>query len=127
MTRRYLIGLVVGIIAIAATAGGFTVSAMGDSGDGNATGPEADAAAAAAIELVGGGTLLEVEHGDDHDAVWEVEVKTSSGEELEVLLDGNLNEIARFANDDDDEGEDDDDDEDEDGEDDDDDSSAAGQ
>ncbi len=111
MRRRYLVGLLIAVIAIGSTAGGLTVSAVSSGNGGeNATGPEADAAAAAAVEIVGGGTLLEVEHGDDEGAVWEVEVRKADGDEVEVLLDGNLNEVAIFPNDDSDEGPDDDDD-----------------
>lgn len=108
MRKRYLIGLIVAVVAVVATAGGVTVSAISDGGGGNATGPDADAAAAAAIEIVGGGTLLEVEHGDDEGAVWEVEVRKPNGEEFEVLLDGDLKQVGIFPNDDANEGPDDD-------------------
>ena len=53
-------------------------------------------------------TLLEVESGDDEGAVWEVEVRKANGEEVEVLLDGSLNEVGIFPNDDAGEGPDDD-------------------
>lgn len=101
-----MIGVLVAVVAIASTAGGITASAV-TGGGGNASGPEADAAAAAAIAIVGGGTLLEVEHADDEGAVWEVEVRKDNGDEVEVLLDGNLNEVGIFANDDANEGPDD--------------------
>ena len=110
MRRRYLVGLIVAVVAIGATAGGITVSAVSGGGGGHASGPEADAAAAAALAMFPGSTLLEVEHGDDEGAVWEVEVRQADGGELEVLLDGNLNQVGVFPNDDDDEGPDDDDD-----------------
>lgn len=111
MRRRYLIGLILAIVAVGATAGGITVSAVtGGNGGENASGPEADAAAAAALAMFEGSTLLEVEHGDDPGAVWEVEVRQANGEELEVLLDGNLNQVGVFPNDDANEGPDDDDD-----------------
>lgn len=103
--------MIVAVIAVVGTASGITVSAVSGGGGENATGPEADAAAAAALEIVGGGTLLEVEHGDDEGAVWEVEVRKADGEEFEILLDGNLNEVGIFPNDDADEGPDDDADE----------------
>ncbi len=110
MRKRYLIGLVVAIVAIGATAGGITVSAVsGGNGGGNASGPEADAAAAAALAMFPGSSLLEVEHGDDEGAVWEVEVRQADGGELEILLDGNLSQVGVFPNDDANEGPDDDD------------------
>jgi outer membrane lipoprotein SlyB len=112
MHKKYVVGAIVTVVAVASTVGGVTVSAMSGSGGGNATGPEADAAAEAALAIVGNGSILEVEHGDDEGATWEVEIRKDNGEELEVLLDGQLNEVAIFPNDDANEGPDDDDDED---------------
>jgi hypothetical protein len=99
MRRRYLIGLIVAVIALAATAGGITAAAVTGGGE-DVTGPEADAAGQAALAVVGGGTVLEVEHGDDEGAVWEVEVRKTDGEEVEVLLDGDLQSVGTFPNDD---------------------------
>ena len=51
MRRRYLIGLIAAIVAVGATAGGITVSAVSGGNGENASGPEADAAAAAALGM----------------------------------------------------------------------------
>jgi hypothetical protein len=107
MRRKYLIGLIVAVIALGATAGGFTVAAV-TSDEENVTGPEADAAGQAALAITGGGTVLEVEHGDDEGAVWEVEVRKPDGQEVEVLLDGGLQSVGVFPGDDAGEGPDDD-------------------
>jgi hypothetical protein len=99
MRKRHLIGLIVAVIAVAATVGGFTVTAVtGD--DESVMGPEADAAGQAALEIAGGGTVLEVERGDDEGAAWEVEVRKSDGQEVEVLLDGDLQPVGTSPNDD---------------------------
>ena len=93
MKRKYLVLLAIGFVAVAGTFGGYT--AVNASSDAEAaTGPEAEAAAAAALALVGGGTILEVEHADDPGATWEVEIRNNSGVGLEVLLDSDLNEIG---------------------------------
>lgn len=127
MNKKYFIGIGVTAVAIAATAGGITASAASSgNGEESITGPEADQASQAALEVTGGGTVLEVEAADSEGATWEVEILNDAGEELEVLLDGQLNSLGVFPDDedddehedDDDDGEEDDDNEDEDGEDD---------
>lgn len=107
MRRKYLMSLIMAVIAVAVTVGSLTVAAV-TGGDENVTGPEADAAGQAALAIAGGGTVLEVERGDDEGAVWEVEVRKPDGQEVEVLLDGELQSVGTFPNDDASEGPDDD-------------------
>ena len=69
------------------------------------TGPEAQKAKSAAIAAVGGGTLTELERdgGDDGygtSGVYEVEVKSEDGTQLEVHLDGNYDVVGHEADDD---------------------------
>jgi len=52
------------------------------------------AVSAAALAAVGGGTVTEVERGDNAgDAAWKVEIALDNGDEAEVRLDANLNVI----------------------------------
>jgi hypothetical protein len=72
-------------------------------------GPDADDAAAAAVETVGGGTVTEVETQDgDGAGLFEVEVMRDDGSQVEVHLDENFNEVGTAPDDDSGEGPDDD-------------------
>ncbi|MBA2385729.1 MAG: hypothetical protein H0V69_01420 [Acidimicrobiia bacterium] len=64
-----------------------------------ATGPTADDAASAALAEVGGGQVLEVEHGDDGASGYEVEVERPDGSYVEVNLDENLNVVSTGSDD----------------------------
>ncbi len=64
-----------------------------------ATGPTADDAASAALAEVGGGQVLEVEHGDDGASGYEVEVEQPDGSYVEVNLDENLNVVSTGSDD----------------------------
>jgi uncharacterized membrane protein YkoI len=63
------------------------------------TGSRAREAADAALRATGGGTLLEVEQGDDPGAAYEVEVRKTDGGIAEVMLDGNLDVIDQSTGD----------------------------
>ena len=64
--------------------------AVGESSDDvKVTGPEADKAKAAALEVVGAGRVGSVEAEGDAGAAWEVEIVRADGTETEVKLDGN--------------------------------------
>jgi uncharacterized membrane protein YkoI len=52
-----------------------------------ASGAGADDAAQAALDEVGGGKVLEVEHGDDGESGFEVEIERPDGSYVEVNLD----------------------------------------
>ena len=113
MKRAYLIAIAAALLV--AIAGGSTVAAVTLSGDDeNVTGPEADKAIAAALELTGGGTANEVELDNEDGATWEVEVTRLDGSTVDVRLDENfglvvIEDDSDEADDDDDDGEEDDD------------------
>ncbi|HSJ43887.1 MAG TPA: PepSY domain-containing protein [Euzebyales bacterium] len=69
--------------------------------DENLTGSPAEQAAKAALAATGGGTVLEVEAGDDPNAAYEVEIRTPNGDAAEVLLDTDFDVIGSVAGDDD--------------------------
>ena len=53
----------------------------------------------AALRATGGGTVLEVERGDDPGAAYEVEVRRAGGGVAEVLLDGAFDVVGRETGD----------------------------
>ncbi|MFZ6005285.1 MAG: hypothetical protein ACOYXM_15275 [Actinomycetota bacterium] len=84
--------IIVGAAALGAALGGAGIAnAVGgigdDDGEGHVTGPEADAATAAALELTGGGTANAVERDNEAGATWEVEVTKPDGTTVDVRLD----------------------------------------
>ena len=105
MNRRYVIGTVVGVVAIVGAAAGTAFAVSQD--EENVTGPEADAAIAAALEITGGGTANSVELDSEDGAVWEVEVTQPNGVTVDVRLDGDYGLVV--VEEDEDETDDDDD------------------
>lgn len=83
--------IIVGAAALGAALGGAgiagAVSGGGDDGEGHVSGPEADAATAAALEATGGGTANAVERDSENGATWEVEVTKADGTTVDVRLD----------------------------------------
>jgi uncharacterized membrane protein YkoI len=101
-------------VAIAAVIGALAVGgagiayAVGGDDDEQVTGPDADRAAAAAVDAVGGGTVTEVEHQDSDGAgVYEVEVQRPDGSQLEVHIGGDFQPLDTVADDDSGSGDDD--------------------
>jgi hypothetical protein len=88
--------LVIGAAALlAAGAAGTTAAiASGDDGEGTVTGPQAERAAAAALEETGGGTANAVEKDSENGATWEVEVTTPAGKTVDVRLDENFHVVV---------------------------------
>lgn len=90
--------IIVGAAALGAALGGAgiagAVSGGGDDGDATVTGPEADAATAAALEATGGGTANAVERDDEAGAVWEVEVTKPDGTTVDVRLDASYRVVV---------------------------------
>jgi uncharacterized membrane protein YkoI len=79
--------------------------ANGTDSEEQVTSPEADKAKSAAIAAVGGGTVTEVERDDGDDGygtsgVYEVEVTSDGGSQLEVHLDGDYNVVGQEADED---------------------------
>ena len=77
------------------------VSEAGEEKDseGSLTGLSARRAGDAALRATGGGTVLEVEQGDDPNAAYEAEVRKTDGSIVEVMLDGKLNVIDQAPGD----------------------------
>ena len=89
LNRKYL---VLGGTILAISAGGVGVAAAtggigGDDGDATVSGPGADQATAAALEITHGGTANSVERDSENGATWEVEVTKPDGNTVDVRLD----------------------------------------
>ena len=90
MRRRVLIIAGVAVVfALGLTGGAIATDTIGQSDEASATGPEADKAAAAALESLGGGKVAEIERDPEGLRVWKVEVVNASGALVDVELDGN--------------------------------------
>lgn len=103
--RTYLI---VGgsILAIAAGGTGAAIAiGSGDDGDAQATGPGAEQAKVAALELTGGGTANSVERDSEDGATWEVEVTKPDGNTVDVRLDQSYGEVMIEGDDESEQGE----------------------
>jgi uncharacterized membrane protein YkoI len=103
LTRKYVI---VGgaILALAAGGTGVAVAVGGgdDDDDEQATGPGAERAKAAALEITGGGTVDGVEQ---EGGGYEVEITKSDGQQVEIALDSQYRETAGDTEDDTDQNE----------------------
>lgn len=89
--------ILVGGAALALAAGGAGVAGAvggGDDGEKQATGPGANRAKAAALQLVPGGTANAVERDSEKGATWEVEVRKSDGSTVDVRLGADLQKVA---------------------------------
>ncbi len=91
MRRRILIIAGVVVLALALTGGAIAVDAQNE--ESSATGPDAERAAAVAVESVGGGRAHEVERDPEGLRVWKVEVVNNSGVLVDVELDGNYHVV----------------------------------
>jgi hypothetical protein len=98
--------LIAGVAVLAVGAGGVGIAQAVGGDDEQATGPDADRAAAAAVKAAGGGRATEVEHGDDGNSAWEVEVRKADGSQVEVRLDSSFKPLGTGADDDGGKGED---------------------
>ena len=99
MNRRK--SLIVAVVAVLATIGigtGVVLAAGGDN-DMALKGNARDRATAAALEHVGGGTVIETEAGDDG-AAYGVEIRKDDGSVVEVNLDGDYNVTGSEQDDD---------------------------
>lgn len=83
--------IIVGAAALGAALGGAGIAGAvagggDDDGEGHVTGPEADAAKAAALDATGGGTVNAVERDTEAGGTWEVEVTKADGTTVDVRL-----------------------------------------
>ena len=99
----------IGAVLAALAAGGVGIAyAVGGDSEERVTGPDAERAEAAALESVGGGTVLESEHQDSDGAgAYEVEIERPDGSQVEVYVDDRFNAVGSEADDDTESGEDD--------------------
>ncbi len=99
MRKRTAIAIAAGaVIAVLAIGTGVGIAASGDD-DRPLTGRVLEAATAAALDHVGGGTVVETEVGDDG-AVYGVEVRLDDGSVVEVNLNADFQVIGSAADDD---------------------------
>lgn len=95
MTARRKIALsLAGASALALGAVGVAGAVGGDDGEKQASGPGADRAKAAALELVPGGTANAVERDNEKGATWEVEVRKPDGSVVDVRLGADFEKVA---------------------------------
>ena len=71
----------------------------GHDSDESLAGSSARQAADAALRATGGGTVLEVERGDDPGAAYEVEIRKTDGGISEVMLDNEFKVIGQATDD----------------------------
>jgi hypothetical protein len=93
MRQRRKLAIAAGaVIAVLALGAGVAIAGGGDD-DRQLTGTALEKATAAAIEHVGGGTVLDTEVGDDG-AAYGVEVRRDDGSVVEVGLDADFHVIG---------------------------------
>jgi uncharacterized membrane protein YkoI len=100
MKRRTMwIGGAAAAAIIAGGAGATFAASNGDDGESPLTGTTLERASQAALDHVGGGTVLETETGDGG-AAYEVEVRAPDGQQVEVHLDEHFKVTGDAADDD---------------------------
>jgi hypothetical protein len=100
MTRTRKLLIAGAAILVLAVGGVGIAQAVGGDSKERVTGPEADRAAKAAVDAIGGGRAVGIERDDDDGEAWEVEVVRPDGSEVEVLLTRDLQEVATETEDD---------------------------
>lgn len=98
MSKRKLIVAVVAVLALLGTGTGVVLASGGDD-DKPLAGQALDQATSAALQHVGGGTVLETEIGDDS-AAYGVEIRKDDGSVVEVNLDENFRVIGAESDED---------------------------
>jgi Peptidase propeptide and YPEB domain len=97
---RRLLAAAGAVVVVAAGGIGVAYAVSGDSEE-QATGPEAEQAKSAALEQVGGGTVVGVERQDgDGPGAYEVEVKRDHGSQVEVYVSDANRVVGTEADDD---------------------------
>lgn len=98
MDKRKMIVAIVAGLALASVGTGVVLAGSGDN-DKPLQGSALDQATSAAVEYVGGGTVVETEMGDDG-AAYGVEIRKDDGSVVEVNLDENFKVIGSENDDD---------------------------
>jgi hypothetical protein len=98
--KRKHLAIGAAITALAAGAAGLAYGVAGDSEE-QVSGPGAEKAKRAALEAVGGGTVVGVEREDgDGAGAYEVEVERPDGSQVEVAIDDSYRSLGSEADDD---------------------------
>jgi hypothetical protein len=106
--NRKVLAIAAAIVVVAAGGVGIAYAVGGDYEE-QVTGPAADKAKSAALDMVGGGTVTEIEHQEAGSAgVYEVEVQRPDGSQVEVHIDDQFQPVGTAADDDSGSGEDED-------------------
>jgi hypothetical protein len=90
------------IVAVLAVGGvGIAYAVGGGESEEQVTGPDAEKAKSAALDVVGGGTVLEAEFQEAGSAgYYEVEVQRPDGSQVEVHIDSQFQPVGTAADDD---------------------------
>ena len=99
-SKRAIIATTAAVV-VALGAGG-AVWATAANADPSVQGADRDRVGNAAVQAVGGGTVLDVETSDDAGEAYEVEVRKADGTEVDVALDKDLKVLTQAADDADD-------------------------
>jgi uncharacterized membrane protein YkoI len=100
MTTAKTRWIAAGFVAVALIGGGTAVAvATGADDDKLLRGSDLDRATAAALKYTRGGTVIEIENGDDG-AAYGVEIRPDDGRVVEVNLDSNFQVVGQEADDD---------------------------
>jgi len=91
--RTALLSAGAAVVAVLGVGGGVAV-ATSDDGEAEVTGPQADRAIAAALQVTHGGTANSVERDSENGATWEVEVRRPNGSTVDVRLDERFNLVV---------------------------------
>ena len=104
--KRWLLAGAVALALVAGSVGIGLANGGDDDGAGEGadsdqplTGTDRERATAAALEAVGGGTVTDVEVGDDG-AAYGVEIRADDGSQVEVMLDADFTVIGTEGDDD---------------------------
>ncbi|MEV4704917.1 PepSY domain-containing protein [Actinoplanes sp. NPDC049316] len=90
--KRAVIATAATVVALGAGGAVWTSAAQAD---GTVDGSERDRVGAAAVQAVGGGTVIDVETSDDTGEAYEAEVRKDDGTEVDVALDKDLKVLAQ--------------------------------
>ncbi|MBL7252743.1 PepSY domain-containing protein [Paractinoplanes lichenicola] len=89
--------VIVTTAAVAALAVGGGVWATAANADADVSGADRDRVGNAAVQAVGGGTVVDVESSDDQGEAYEAEVRKPDGSEVDVVLDKDLKVLSQQA------------------------------
>ena len=92
-SKRAIIATTAAVVVAVGAGGAVWATAAGA----DVSGTDRDRVGNAAVQAVGGGTVLDVETGDDPGEAYEVEVRKADGSEVDVALDKDLKVLTQEA------------------------------